>query len=816
MTGNGSWQTAQIMQRARDCREHDDVFAAWAGGYGVIRHDDRTQVRVFDMVNALEQRGLVASRRAAFELLMAADRLACAAMWITVQMTYASRVYLDGRALRHEDCKPDPQGHTGGALNMAVAYAGYLAGNALSRLTRAWLMGQGHCVAAIDACNLLVGNTTPAHAMHYDISDDGLTRFVRDFYSYAIDAQGRPASPLGSHVNVNTAGGISEGGYLGFAELQYVHMPLPGERLVAFLSDGAWEEQRGSDWAARWWRAEDCGFVTPVMIANGRRIEQRTSVAQQGGASWLAEHLRLNGFDPVIIDGHDPAAYAWAVWHAEERQQACLDSIRAGGMPYPLPLHYVIAECIKGFGFAGAGLNRAHNLPLADNPAQDALALTELNDGLARLHVPVDMLATLQRQFSRHEEERRPRERDHALTRRQVSPLVPVAPAWQSPGAHVSPMAALDDLFCRVSEANPGHRVRVGNPDELASNRMTRTLARLRHRALNPEPGVAEALDGCVITALNEEAVVSAALANKGGLNLVVSYEAFATKMLGALRQEIIFARHQKEAGQAPQWLGLPLLLTSHTWENGKNEQSHQDTSLCEALLGEMSDTSVVRFPVDANSALACLKDTLVRRGEIHALVVAKTALPVVLDAEQAEQLVRDGALRYAGRPGATLQLIAVGAWQFSECRKAWLRLQQRGHDASLHVLLEPGRFRQPRDPLESTVLAPEALRHEMAGLGASARVLVSHARPETLLGILRPLDRDGRLRGLGYINRGGTLDIAGMLYANRCSWLHIIDSLAMQHDLAIESLLTSAELDALHGRIDPLPLLRSTPEEMT
>lgn len=42
-------------------------------------------------------------------------------------------------------------------------------------------------------------------------------------------------------MNPHTAGGIAEGGYLGFAELQYAHMPLPGETLVAFLSDGAAE-----------------------------------------------------------------------------------------------------------------------------------------------------------------------------------------------------------------------------------------------------------------------------------------------------------------------------------------------------------------------------------------------------------------------------------------------------------------------------------------------------------------------------------------------------------------------------------------------
>ncbi len=816
-----AWQQAQIASRARDCRHHDEVFAAWAEGYGVIRHSDLTQVRIFDMVSTLEQRGLVASRRAAFEQLMAADRLACAGMWLSVHMTYARRVSLDGRALTADDCKPDPQGHTGGALNMVPAYVGYLAINALTRCTRGWVMGQGHCVAAIDACNLLIGNTTPEHGKRYDISDAGLSRFVEDFYSYAITADGRPASPLGSHVNVHSAGGISEGGYLGFTELQYVHMPLPGERLVAFLSDGAWEEQRGSDWAARWWRAEDCGFVTPVMIANGRRIEQRTSVAQQGGAVWLAEHLRLNGFDPVTIDGHDPAAHAWAVWLAEERQSATLDAVKAGDNPYPVPLHYIIADCIKGFGFPGAGLNRAHNLPLSGNPSRDDAALAEFNQGAARLHVPPDMLATLRQQFSRHEQDRRPLERDHALTRRAVPALTPVTPEWQAKAAMVSPMAAIDHLFCQISAANPRHRVRIGNPDELASNRMSETLARFRHRALNPEPGVAEALDGCIITALNEEAVVSAALANKGGINLVVSYEAFAVKMLGALRQEIIFARHQKEHGQPPQWLAVPLLLTSHTWENGKNEQSHQDPSLCEALLGEMSDTAVVRFPVDANSALACLQDSCRRRGEIHALIVPKNALPVVLDAEQATRLVDDGALLIAGHDQAPLQLIAIGSWQLGECRKAWQRLRARGHDAALIAVLEPGRFRQPRDTLEAAAAAPEVARRLLAGPAASAgmprcsRLLVSHSRPEPLLGLLQALAGDNRLQGLGYINRGGTLDVAGMLYANRCSWLHVLERLADMHGLALSSLLDDNELAALQGRQDPLPLLRLPAGEM-
>ena len=148
-----------------------------------------------------------------------------------------------GPPLRREDFKPRPEGHTGGSLNMVPAYAGYLAVNALTGVTRSWLMGQGHCVAAVDSVNVLVGNMTPAHAERYDVTDAGLTRYVGDFYSYRLGEDGRQDSSLGSHVNAHTAGGILEGGYLGFAELQYMHMPLPGERLVAFLSDGAFEEQ---------------------------------------------------------------------------------------------------------------------------------------------------------------------------------------------------------------------------------------------------------------------------------------------------------------------------------------------------------------------------------------------------------------------------------------------------------------------------------------------------------------------------------------------------------------------------------------------
>ena len=230
---------SQLFPSANELAEHarsEPTYAEWQRGYGPLQHSPQTCAAVYRMAQQLVQAGVQPDLASVYRHLRALDRLTAAGLWLVVHMTYAQRVRLDGTALAAADFKPVPEGHTGGALNMVPAYAGYLALNTLTRSTRSWVMGQGHCVAAIDACNLLVGNTSPAHGQRYDVSDAGLTRFVQDFYRYAVDPDGRPASPLGSHVNVHTAGGISEGGYLGFTELQYVHMPLPGERLEPGLS----------------------------------------------------------------------------------------------------------------------------------------------------------------------------------------------------------------------------------------------------------------------------------------------------------------------------------------------------------------------------------------------------------------------------------------------------------------------------------------------------------------------------------------------------------------------------------------------------
>jgi len=796
----------RILELADAHRQVDPAFAHWAAGYGVIRHDPLTQLRVRQMVDELVALGRTPDAGTAWQRLAAADRVTSAGMWLVAHMTYSHRVRTDGAALEFDDFKATPEGHTGGSLNMVPAYAGYLLMDSLDGVTRAWMMGQGHCVAAIDALNLLVGNMTARHAERYDRSDAGLSRFVGDFYAYTLNPDGTPASPLGSHVNAHTAGGVMEGGYLGFAELQYVHAPLKGERLVAFLSDGAFEEQRGSDWAPRWWRAEDSGLVSPIIILNGRRIEQRSQITQQGGERWLDQHLRLNGFDPIAFDGRDPASIAWGIHAMETLLQA------GGSTPdVEVRLPYGIAETVKGYGFPGAGTNAAHNLPLPGNPAVDSQARALFNQGAAALFVAAPELDEAIAALNNHDVQRRGHERDHALADRQVTPpRIPLI-ADRAPGGTSSPMSALDEQFVAIAEANPELRVRVGNPDELRSNKLDRTLDAFKHRVQVPEPGVAESTTGAVITALNEEAVVCAALGNKGGLNLVVTYEAFAPKMLGAVRQELIFARHLAQAGRPPGWLGVPLVLTSHTWENAKNEQSHQDPTMAEALLGEMADVSRVVFPPDANGAAAALARAYAQRGTITALIVPKRPVPHVLTPDQAQELVAVGAVCLAGDPvTAAILLVATGAYQLQEILRAHARLAERGIATAVIYLGEPARYRTPRDTDEGRYTHDDAQLQTLFPPDRP-RVFLTHTRPEPFLGALRRLDTGpATTTALGFINRGGTLDVPGLLFANRSTWAHVVDAGARVLGLARTSLLSDEELATIDGRGEPGILLRT------
>jgi phosphoketolase len=167
--------------------------------------------------------------------------------------------------------------------------------------------------------------------------------------------------------------------------------------------------------------------------------------------------------------------------------------------------------------------------------------------------------------------------------------------------------------------------------------------------------------------------------------------------------------------------------------------------------------------------------------------------------------LVTEGAAHVEGEAtDAELQIVAIGAYQLEEALKAAHRLKTHGRNVLVTALSEPGRFRIPRDSVEAAFTASDG---ELGALFPKAmpRVIVSHTRPEPILGLLRRLDTgpDATV-ARGYVSRGGTLDVAGMLFANRCSWAHLLDAAVPLTGWSRDDLLAPAERDAVDGRGHP------------
>ncbi len=184
--------------------------------------------------------------------------------------------------------------------------------------------------------------------------------------------------------------------------------------------------------------------------------------------------------------------------------------------------------------------------------------------------------------------------------------------------------------------------------------------------------------------------------------------------------------------------------------------------------------------------------------------------MPHELTPQQAHSLAVTGAICLAGDPAlAAILLVATGAYQLQEVRRAQVRLVERGVAAAILYLGEPGRFRTPRDPEEARYVHSGSDVHALFPTGRP-RVFVTHTRPEPFLGALRRLDTGpATTAALGFVNRGGTLDVPGLLFANRSTWAHVVDAAAGVLRWSRGSLLSEVELAAVDGRGDPATILR-------
>lgn len=258
-------------------RARNQAADRWARGYELVRHRFDTQERVFRMAEQLAARQISGNGLPVFDVLAAADQLASSAMVLILQetCTQANPSLGDSGVT---SAKGDPIPATG-ALNMVAAYVGYLSINALTGRTRPWVIEGEKGTVAVDAVDRLRAAVADAH--------------------------------------------LPSGDFLGVEDPTSQGSPASRPPLVAFLSDGAFEARKLTALIERW-RRGGAKAVTPILLNDGSCI-RRFEYSQSAGIEQFVSSLRRDGFDPIVIDGRDPAAFTWAIFEIECRVAAVAD-----------------------------------------------------------------------------------------------------------------------------------------------------------------------------------------------------------------------------------------------------------------------------------------------------------------------------------------------------------------------------------------------------------------------------------------------------------------------------------------------------------
>lgn len=400
-----------LCRRVAEYRSTSAEAESWAAGYGILHHCVETQARVFRLAELFAERDVEAPL---FTILSAADRVNCAATWIAVNAALARRAHLDGGPLHAPELRlRSPwEGDWSRSLLPIPAYVGYLAANAISGITRGWALRPEAGRTGLDAVDLILGNFDPDLAQRYSLTSEGLARFLEDHRPASDRESGN--QPRGKPSSTAPKRSLSEADSLKAFRLRDVAQPTAGERLVLALTEKRFETEAAKNWDTGWWRPGEHGVITPILFhMTPLASEEGSGAARCQAAEHLVQGLRKNGFDPLIFDGVDPAAFVWAIFEMEFRLEAAVEKVRSGDTKYPIPFPIglaIIPQEQRGDS------SQIGELDLPARIANPPKALHAVNETLRRLWVPLTDLTESAKRLANHDFLGRPRENDHPLT----------------------------------------------------------------------------------------------------------------------------------------------------------------------------------------------------------------------------------------------------------------------------------------------------------------------------------------------------------------------------------------------------------------
>lgn len=724
-----------------------------------------------------------------------------AANYLTVGQIYLQDNPLLREPLRPEHIKPRLLGHWGTSpgLNLLYAHANRLIKARNTEMI--FLAGPGHGGPAVLANVYLEGTYSRVYPQ---VSQDaaGLRQLFRQF-----------STPGGvpSHVGPPTPGSIHEGGELGYVLTHAFGAVFDNPNLVALAVVGDGEAEtaplEGSWKGVRFLNPRHDGAVLPVLHLNGYKIANPTVLARIDSES-LHALLRGHGYEPHVVEGHDPAQVHPALAAALER---CLERIaqiqaeaRKPGARFALPRWpMIVLRTPKGWtgpdkvdGQQVEGTFRAHQVPLAGVKTHPE-HLKQL-EAWMRSYAPetlFDEAGVLRADIARQAPPVALRMSEHPATCGEATrplqhPSVAAyaTPLPEGPGAHLAESTRVLGRMLRDLYKHNPKTFRLMCPDEVRSNRLD-AVFETQDRALMtaPQPGDDHVTpEGRVMEVLSEHNcegwLEGYTLTGRHGL--FATYEAFAMVAASMTTQ------HAKwlEACVALPWRkpvpSLNFLLTSTCWRNDHNGFSHQGPGFLDTLLSKKGTVTRAYLPPDANCLLHVADHCFRSRDHVNLIIIDKQPQLQWLDLQQAEAHCARGASiwAWAGHGNAQEPHVVLGCagdivTQETLAAAAWLR--QHAPQLAVRVVNVVDLMKLPLPQQHPHGLSQEAFD----ALFTPDRdvVFAFHGYPGAVHGLLHGRSQPQRFHVRGYVEEGSTTTPFDMVVRNKISRYHLA-TLALKH----------------------------------
>jgi xylulose-5-phosphate/fructose-6-phosphate phosphoketolase len=594
-----------------------------------------------------------------------------AANYLAVGMIYLRENPLLAEPLRPEHIKNRLLGHWGSSPGQAFIWAH---ANRVIRhhdLDMIYLSGPGHGAPGVLAPTYLDGSYSEIYP---DRSRDaaGMRRFFKQF-SFP--------GHIGSHCTPETPGSIHEGGELGYVLSHACGAVFDNPDLIALACVGDGEAETGplaTSWHInKFLNPASDGAVLPVLHLNGYKIANPTLLARIPREE-LASLMRGYGWEPLFVEGHEPAAMhqamAAAMDTAISRIQEVQAEARRSGDPEAVSRpHWPMIVLRSPKGWTGpAELNglkledfwRSHQVPLP-NPKGDPEQLQMLEAWLKsyRPQELFDAHGTLLPELQALSPAglRRMGSNPHAnggLLRRKLRlpQSANYAVAVPAPGQiEAENTAPLGELLRDAIGRNPNN-LRVFGPDETASNRLQaiyETSKKVWMEELLPEDagsngrgGSQLARHGRVVEMLSEHTLVGMmeGYLLTGRYGFFHTYEAFAHVIASMFNQHAKWLEscihHAPWRASIGPWT---CLISSTVWRQDHNGFTHQDPGFISLAGNKSGEVVRVYLPADANSLLAVAEQALVEADVCNIIVSDKQKHLQYLTLEQARAHVAKG-----------------------------------------------------------------------------------------------------------------------------------------------------------------------------